>query len=203
MTRPLKAMVPLLFALASVSLATCASPPPTLQRLGLAPAESSQTGFGRPSRAGFPDLLPDDRPEVSAATGGKPMDATFLDIDRVSVQPMTLKRDQAPAGQGAIRVTLSYWNARGLKENWREGTVRVNWTLYAADSSPELTTNGPMISSGESYLDTASSIFKVTYPLPETDKPAAMGILQGNVRLPNGRNFDFREKVVRRSPWVP
>lgn len=203
MTRPTKAIVPSLLALASVSLATCASPPPTLQRLGLAPSESSQTGFGRSSRAGFPDLLPDDRPEVSAATGGRPVDATFLAIDRVSVHPMTLKRDQAPEGQGAIRVALSYWNARGLKENWDEGTVRVNWTLYAADTSPELTTNGPMISSGESFLDTAGSMFKVTYPLPEKDKPASMGILQGFVRLPNGRSFDFREKVVRRSPWVP
>lgn len=203
MTRPTKAMVPLLLALASVSLATCACPPPNWGTRGLAPADSVQTGFGRPSRAGFPDLMPDDRPEVSAATGGKPVDAAFPAIVRVTLQPMTLKRDQAPAGQGAIRVTLSYWNARGLKEHWQTGTVRVFWTLYAADTSPELTTNGPAITTGDSYLDTADSLFKVTYPLPDTDRPPSMGILQGTVRLPDGRSFDFREPVVRRSPWVP
>jgi hypothetical protein len=204
MLRPVSAaIVPMLLAVASVSLTTCSTPPPGFGVRWLDPAESAQTGFGRPSRAGFPDLLPDDRPEISAATGGKPVDAHFLDVVRVTVHPETLKRELAPAGQGALKVGLAYWNPRGLKETWEDGTVRVQWTLYAGDSSRELTTNGPMIASGESYLDTPGSTFKVTYPLPETDKPTSWGILQGTVRLPNSRTFDFREKVVRRSPWVP
>jgi hypothetical protein len=196
-------MVPMLLAGASVSLATCTLPPNNLGVRMLDPRDSSQTGFGRQSRAGFADRLPDDRPEVSATTGGKPVDSAFQDVDRVAVEAQTQPRDQAPAGQGALKVALSYWNARGLRESWRGGPVRVTWTLYAGDTSRELTTNGPAISSGESYLDTPGSTFKVTYPLPETDKPTSWGILQGAVRLPNGRTFDFREKVVRRSPWLP
>jgi hypothetical protein len=205
MPRPAKAIVPGLLALASVSLATCAQPPADLAVQWLDPADSAQTGFGRPSRAGFADNLPDDRPETSAATGGKAVDAGFQAVSRVTIDAQTLPRAQAPGlvNQGALKVAVSYWNVRGLQEDWSKGPVRVIWTLHAGDTSPELSTNGPMITSGESVLEVPGSTFRVVYPLPEASRPTSWGILEGAVRLPNGKSFDFREKVVRRSPWVP
>jgi hypothetical protein len=205
MPSPAKAIVPGLLVLASVSLATCAQAPPDLSAQWLDPADSAQTGFGRPSRAGFADNLPDDRPEISAATGGKAVDAGFLAVTRVTIHAQTLPRAQVPAlvNQGALKVAVSYWNARGLQEDWSQGPVRVTWTLHAADTSPELSTNGPALTSGDSVLAVPGSTFRVVYPLPEASRPTSWGILEGAVRLPNGKSFDFREKVVRRSPWLP
>ncbi|MBC7543655.1 MAG: hypothetical protein H7338_13085 [Candidatus Sericytochromatia bacterium] len=208
MSRPVSAIVASFAVLASVSITTCAVPQPAgrdpFMVQQVSPEESVQTGFGEFARAGLPDNFPDwRRNAVSAGSRGRPVQAVFDEITGITVDAQPQGKAQNAAGQGALQVAIHYRNPRGMRQAWDKGPVTVSWALFAGDGSRQLSSNGPLITRGDAVLAVPGSTFIVPYPLPEQADPPSYGILQGEVRLPNGRNVDFREKVVRRSKWVP